>query len=328
MYRKKVTLPKVLLYIAAALVIVYAVMMIIIPASENPRQDGIPGSSHWMDGVPDRTALNDIVLPGTHDSATKNTQLAYFSKCQSLTVGEQLNAGFRYLDIRLGTDGKSERLKLMHGFTSCRTGPWPWSSALYLEDVLEQCYAFLDANPSEAVVFAVKYEHGDASIADVERMLDSYIQKDPSYWLLSDTIPTVGEARKKLVLMRRYNDEAGLGAQAGIPLIWSEQRDNSDVSLNMARENNGTYTLWVQDRFKYGTEDKWNAFKDGLENCRSGGDSLALSFLSTNGSGGYGHPYKYAKALNPRILGGEGLKGWIVIDFATAELAQAIYCNN
>jgi len=193
---------------------------------------------------------------------------------------------------------------------------------------LNFCISEEERTPSQLMVFAVKYEHGDASIADVERMLDSYIQKDPSYWLLSDTIPTVGEARKKLVLMRRYNDEAGLGAQAGIPLIWSEQRDNSDVSLNMARENNGTYTLWVQDRFKYGTEDKWNAFKDGLENCRSGGDSLALSFLSTNGSGGYGHPYKYAKALNPRILGGEGLKGWIVIDFATAELAQAIYCNN
>ena len=55
-----------------------------------------------------------------------------------------------------------------------------------------------------------------------------------------------------------------------------------------------------------------------------------LSFLSTKGSAAFGHPWKYAGALNPRLLGlePESLRGWIAVDFATARLAAQIYGAN
>ena len=59
-------------------------------------------------------------------------------------------------------------------------------------------------------------------------------------------------------------------------------------------------------------------------------DELVLSFLSTKGSAAYGHPWKYAKALNAKLLAlDEGaLRGWIVVDFASSRLAAQIYGEN
>ena len=169
----------------------------------------------------------------------------------------------------------------MHGFTSCKTGPMPWSGALTLDDVLAGCYAFLEAHPTETVLFAAKYEHGDASVSQVQQTLDAYLQKNPEAWLLTDTMPTLGQARGRLVLLRRWEDEAGLGARAGLPLLWEDQRGHADPSQNTALCDQGSYRLWVQDRFEYGAEDKWAAFTAGLNPKGAREDDLVLSFLST-----------------------------------------------
>ena len=216
----------------------------------------------------------------------------------------------------------------MHGFTNCTTNGWPWAGALYLDDVLKDCYAFLSAHPTEAIVFAVKQEHGSESVAQFETLLNAYVQKNPDRWLLTDRIPTVAEARGKLVLMRRYADEANLGEQSGIPLLWDNQNGHDDVSKNLATHDNGTYTLSVQDRYEYEEGAKWQAFLLGLQSGRPGEDTVAIHFLSTKGSGTYGHPFKYARALNLNLLATDGISGWIVVDFGSAKLAQHIYEAN
>ena len=318
---------RVLLGLLAAILVV-ALVMVIVPLTEGVDKTPVPGSADWMAALPDETPINQIVLPGTHDSATQYVQLAFFSKCQGLDIPDQLAAGYRYLDIRLGVDEHNDIFKLMHGFTSCKTTP-PALFDLYLDDLLRGCYAFLTDHPTETVVFAVKFEHGDRTIAEVQRMLDAYIREDPDFWLLTDTLPTLGEARGKLVLLRRWEDEAGLGAAAGIPLLWSDQKGSNDVSLDAAVEPQGNYTLLVQDRFEYSAADKWAAFTRGMEQAAGRGDGdLAIHFLSTKGTAAYGHPYKYAKALNPRLLALDGLDGWIVVDFASARLAEHIYSAN
>ena len=160
-------------------------------------------------------------------------------------------------------------------------------------------------------------------------MLAAAIFEHPELWLLTDSLPALGEARGRLVLLRRWEDEAGLGKAAGIPFRWPDQKDREDTSLAAAREPQGGYTLWVQDRFQYDTDEKWAAFTEGLKTEREAGDVL-LSFLSTNGSGAYGHPWKYARALNEKLeaLRRSDLNGWIVVDFATPQLAQKIYEAN
>ena len=320
----------IVLRLIVILAIVFALLMYVIPAFERADRTAVPGSADWMARLDDGLPLGGIVLPGTHDSATKNVLLAWFSKCQSLDIGAQLDAGYRYLDIRLAVDG--ERLRLMHGFAGCTEGPFPWSGRLYLDAVLEQCRDFLRAHPTEAVVFAVKQEHGDESVAEFERLLDRYCtdaeMKD--FFLLTDRIPTLGEARGRLVLMRRYEDAAGLGAAGGIPLLWDDQGGREDTSLHTAAHDNGSYHLYVQDRYKYGDTDKWKAFLGGMAAGETGADAVSINFLSTNGTAAYGHPYAHAKALNDALLSWDNsvLRGWIVVDFASPKLAERIWSRN
>lgn len=311
-----------------ALLLAAILTLYIIPLTETDRQQTVEGSGDWMARLDDGLRLGELAIPGTHDSATQYVTLAFFGKCQTKTIRRQLDAGFRYLDIRLAVDGA--QLKLMHGFVNCKTGALPWSSTLYLDAVLADCYSFLDEHPGETVLFAVKQEHGKDPVADFERLLDSYIRKDAERWLLTDTMPTLGQARGKLVLLRRYEDEAGLGANAGIPLLWLGQSGSSDVSLNTVAEDNGSYTLWVQDRYCYKTEDKWTAFLAGLGAADAAAGDVTVSFLSTKGTLPFGHPYAYADTLNARLLQHElqASDGWIVVDFATAPLAAHIYEAN
>lgn len=316
-----------LLSVLLILVVLLAAVMYLVPLFEHVNNDPVEGSADWMAKLDGKLPLNEINLPGTHDSATQYVGLPFFSRCQDLSVRGQLNAGFRYLDIRLGdSDG---RLKLMHGFVNCKTGAAPWSGALYLDAVLKDCYAFLKEHPTETVVFAVKQEHGDLSASDFENLLAGYIAKNPDQWLLTDRIPTLEQARGRLVLMRRYEDEAGLGANSGIPMLWKDQNGHDDVSLHAAEEDNG-YLLRVQDRYCYGAGDKWNAFLAGLDTASTENGTISLHFLSTKGTLPFGHAYYFAGKLNPKLMKTElpGRCGWIVVDFGTAKLAQMIYSTN
>jgi len=91
----------------------------------------------WMNYINNSTYINQIVIPGTHDSGTYNVgtlsvinnkyakylnplglvtaQLSEFAQTQSMNIIEQLNNGIRYLDVRLGLENaKSEKLFLCH----------------------------------------------------------------------------------------------------------------------------------------------------------------------------------------------------------------------
>ena len=308
--------------------LVFLIGMWTLPMTETVRDKTREGSADWMAKLGDDLPLNGVVLPGTHDSATRFVQLAFFSKCQSLSIGEQLRAGYRYLDIRLGLDG--DNLKLVHGFTNCKVGRKLWDKPLMLDAVLEECYAFLSEHPTETVVFAVKKEKKEEDTLAFENALNAYIEKNPGRWLLTDSLPTVGEARGKLVLFRRYEDAAGLGAKSGISFLWEEQKGFEDPTLNTVMEDNGTYRLWIQDRFEYSDREKWDAFLAGLHEQEIAVSDLAVHFLSTKGTAKYGHPFTHARALNQKFLRLQSneLSGWIIVDFADAALAEKIYNAN
>lgn len=300
-----------------------------LPLLERGDRTAVPGSGDWMASLDDSLPLNQITLPGSHDSATQYVQLAFFSKCQGLSVYEQLEAGCRYLDIRLADAEKGEDFpSLRHGFTRCKLSLF--GNTMYLNDLLRQCYAFLVQHPTETVLFAVKHEYGDASTAEFETVLDGFTAARPDFWLLRDTMPTLGEARGKLVLLRRYEDAAGFGERAGIPFLWESQQGSADRGLTIAVEEQSGYTLFVQDRYEYAIEDKWEAFLLGMAQARElrGEQDAALHFLSTKGTAKYGHPFAFARELNRRLAEQGGYDGWIVLDFFSAPLAERIYTVN
>ncbi|MBQ7600423.1 MAG: phosphatidylinositol-specific phospholipase C domain-containing protein [Clostridia bacterium] len=288
-------------------------------------------SRSWMSMIPDERPINEITVPGTHDSASRFAMLSYFTKCQASSVRTQLEDGFRFLDIRLGNEDDG-RISLWHGFCRCRKGFFPWEQTVYLEDVLGDCYSFLENNPSEAVIFCVKHEHGD-DLVRMQKVLHEQIGQRPEMWYLSDSIPTMGECRGKLVLVRRYDDILGLGKEAGLDIAWSDQAGGRAEMLDAAVETKNGFILVIQDRYKYGAEEKWSAFTKGLEKT-AGTDNdtvLSIHYLSTNGTEAFGHPYAHAKILNDRILSLDNSKfelRWIVLDFSDSELAYTIYSSN
>lgn len=309
------------------IVLVFAILMYMVPALEGVDRTPAEGSADWMAALYDESYLSDVVLPGTHDAATSNVQLAFITRCQALPIKEQLEAGFRYLDIRLGASG--DKLKLMHGFTNCTTSGWPWAGALYLDDVLEDCYAFLEAHPTETIVFAVKHEHGSETPEKFEALLSAYIEQNPDKWLLTDRIPKVGEARGRIVLLRHYETDPNWKPTIGMPCYWQTQNGHDDVTKNAAAHPEGAFSLTVQDRYEYGADDKWNAFLSGQAANQTGEDALSIHFLSTKGTSAFGHPYSLARTLNGNLLSYDGaLNGWIVVDFGSPALAYRIWSEN
>lgn len=323
MAKKKFSAWNVLWIIPLLAVLAVCVMMYVIPAFEGVSAEKVEGSENWMKDLPDEALLSEVVLPGTHDSATQYAQLAFFSKCQSLGFREQLDAGYRYLDIRLG-DG--EGLPLMHGFINCTVNGWPWAGTLYLESVLSDCYAFLEANPTETIVFCVKHEHGDAPDADFAEKLAAFTAEAPERWYEGSEVPTVGEARGKLVLLKRFEDG---GKLPGLTFIWEKQRGYADTEKHSEAYENPACTGYVQDRFEYDADEKWTAFVKGMGTAEASETSVSLNFLSTKGHAKYGHPWKFASVLNKKLAeNGDGLCGWIIVDFGSAELAKTIWSAN
>lgn len=288
-------------------------------------------SANWMGSIDGSLYLNQISIPGTHDSAAIYAWLGFFSNCQSLTIPKQIDAGYRYLDIRLAVS--KGRLKFMHGFTNCRKSFLPFSDNLYLEDILPSIYTFLKKHPSETIIFNVKQEHGNESVEEFETILNKYVEANPEYWYLSSSIPTLDEARGKIVLARRYSDEAALGEKSGLPLIWVDQRGSEPAADAAEIFDSEGITLFIQDRFEYSLADKWKAFF-GLftTNPAKNSSSVLINFLSTKGGLTYGHPFYYANFLNKRLLklisDADSNVGWLILDFGTAKIAREIYTQN
>ena len=149
-------------------------------------------NTKWQAGIPGSIRLNMLSLPGTHDTMTY-TSKASFVQTQTLNLREQLNSGIRVVDIRV---------QLSHGSFAIHHGD------IYLHknftDVLKDVTSFLNKNPSEFVVMRISKTGGKG--ADYEKALSNYISEYSKYfwWNKSSTAknPTVGEIRKKIVVLR------------------------------------------------------------------------------------------------------------------------------
>ena len=283
-------------------------LLYLVPLTEKADSNGMAMDAEWMSKIPDHIPLNEITLAGTHASATQFTQFPFLFRCQAMNVEAQLNAGFRFLDIGVAVESADggRRLKLMTGFIDCLTGAMPDSSKLYLDGVLTQCFSFLRKHPTETVIIAISQQHGKESVSSLQQLLYDYVMHDEQYWFL------------------------WLGAASGISLRWDDQSAAENTALHVAACNNGTYTLYVQDRSGYSDEEKWQAFTSGMavSSRETSGGAISLNFLSSNGPLYYGHPFSHASVLNAALRNrGENLGGWIVVDFGEPYLARLAYTS-
>lgn len=301
-------------------VVITAVVLVLIPSKDQDVEVELNDDSSWMTNLNDSLPLNQILLPGSHNSASKNVKLGLFNKCQDESILTQLQSGCRYLSIGLGE--YSGELVVKVGKYSCKSDK-VGENVLSFQDILDECYLFLETNPSETILIGVNYEYGNLQIASFEDMLKSYINDK---WYTSGSIPELGEVRGKIVLLRKYE---GI---YGIPFIWKDQKRTRDATLGYEANDNVSYVIYAQDRYEYDNDEKWSAFISDLGKYDDAVLQGAICYngLNTNGSFSYNHPIMHAKLLNNLFIKEDisSYYGWYIFDFFNSEIARHVYKNN
>ena len=279
------------------------------------RNTGAPdtATSHdWMKSLDGNRRISRFSLPGTHNSGALYEPIRGIAQCQNLSIAAQLGAGVRFLDIRCRHI--NNKFYIYHG-------------PIYQRDnfagVIGYCRDFLRANPSETIIVSVKEEYeARNNTRSFEATFDDILARNPAPWLLSSTIPTLNQARGKIVLLRRFSSIKPMGIDAS---NWPD---------NQTFENKN---LRVQDAYKvHDSGDKWNFIESLLQQTRNNKNPpLTLNFASGFQSGWFGIPNIPAVCnnINPRLsqffaANPRGSFGVIAMDFADAEKCAAIYRTN
>ncbi|KAH8737351.1 PLC-like phosphodiesterase [Ilyonectria robusta] len=154
----------------------------------------------WMKELHDDWPLPMLSIPGTHNAATHHKALPSV-RCQSATVSEQLLNGVRFLDVRVSANPDNDELTIVHG-----AFPISLTGNKYLKDFLEDTYEFLDKNPSESLILSLKREGtGKGTDQQMGKYLkNSYVDKKRGRWWTEPKVPTLGAARGKIILVRRF----------------------------------------------------------------------------------------------------------------------------
>ncbi|SFN77271.1 1-phosphatidylinositol phosphodiesterase [Pseudobutyrivibrio sp. JW11] len=288
-------------------------------------------TTSWMGNLSDDLYLSEITIPGTHDSCARNVMLGYVMRCQDTDVSEQLENGYRYLDFRVALDEKTNKVKMVHNFASCHEDGNLFSDYLYFDDVCADVYSFLQQYPTETVIVNIKIEDDDHSVSDIQNLLTEQINANKDYWYIEDEIPLLSDARGRIVLATRFSDAAATDMM-GLNMQWAEQDNNTPIDIPYELYVYNNFRVWIQDRYKYNVEDKYEAIVDGLENCEADENTLFLNFISTSGDGKIGHPRGYANTLNELLmeyqLKDDTSYGIIIVDFGNKDLARHIYYTN
>lgn len=277
----------------------------------------VVNANEWMMNLPGSTNLTQLSIPGTHDSGARFEPIGGTAKCQDLTISEQLNAGTRFLDIRCRHI--DDAFAIHHGSIY---------QNMNFTDVLNMCYDFLDAHPSETIVMSVKEEYNSSNTTrSFEATFDSYIQLNPSKWYMQASVPDLGDVRGKIVLLRRFGASTtpkGIDATS-----WA---DNTTFSIS-----NANASLRVQDQYQVPDNNtKWtnitNLFNESATNSNS---TLYINFSSGYKPLIFGIPSitTVSNNINPKLetyftTNTGGRFGIIPMDFANANRNKLIIDTN
>ena len=269
----------------------------------------------WMSRFKDDTPLPALSIPGTHNSPAYHKALPSV-RCQAASVAEQLLRGVRFFDIRLQVRPADidprRRLVLVHSAFSVKL-----VGHNTLHDLLDDIARFLEVHPSETILMSVKRDSGKGTDEQLGTLLHDLYASDHSKWFTAPRPPYLGEARGKIVLIRRFNLGEDLkheygGAGWGIDAsVWADNTPESTCPSGH---------VCVQDYYSMMTSqdvDKKIHYSQGLlakaakRECdpRSGGHAadekhpLIINFLTGSNLWKLScWPERIAARLNPHIL--------------------------
>jgi len=227
-----------------------------------------PAASVWMSRHPDSAPLAQLNIPGAHDIATWNFSRAMrdsipadagaldpaYYRTQTLGPIHALNSGVRFFDLRYAFDPAGARLVFWHHDALL-------SGVAGVEDVMYAFYAWLDKHPSEAVILSFQYEGGTTAGASnnvaVQTSLFNILTSEAAQRYIlqtKDELGTLGEARGKIILFRRFDtDKLPAGYDAGAlpglhlsPGAWPDNSADFGLVYNDARN----LTAYIEDYYE------------------------------------------------------------------------------
>ncbi|KAL2885139.1 1-phosphatidylinositol phosphodiesterase [Ceratocystis lukuohia] len=175
---------------------------------------GFSRISNWMSKIGNDVPLSALTIPGTHSSMSYELT-GSLTQTQNNNLACQLLGGIRYFDISCQyTNGN---IMVYNGLV--KTG-------FSLGDVLNTMFNFLDGHPQEALILRIRK---GGMLGDSKKLLDFIEQyftpgsemgdRAAQYIYFSDgdeaTIPTLGEVRGKVVILRDFKSSPP--ARYGIP---------------------------------------------------------------------------------------------------------------
>lgn len=272
----------------------------------------------WMLDIPDDTPVTTLSVPGTHDSCCVDGFMG-FGQTQYLDLPEQLDAGIRFLDIRLSH--YRDNLFVHHDILHMGKN---------YKDVLDVCTEFLDEHPSETIFMSVKDESRlDSALGKFapSEIFGKY-RGDPANWVIRSgsfeeafnartwenvedsalffnffcPVPgrgpvdesctltpgtTLGDVRGKVILLRRFRG----GPDVGCDLTHWPENECFRCEKGLVYD--------IEDRYQDpGEDEKFDFIVEHLDKARHGDQGeLFITFSSAVNL----KPSRYSKAINRRL---------------------------
>lgn len=290
----------------------------------------------WMKYVDDNKFLDELSIPGTHDSGTcsvdndtepQSSQV----KCQQDYIPTQLLEGIRYFDIRLG---KGDNPGIDHGdYYLLKKDAY----FMHLSDVIGYFKTFLNENPTEALIMLVSRGNDEATDESVTTAFAKVLDDNPKLFYTSSRVPTLGEVRGKIVLLRRFglDGDSVSGHTWGLDLTeWDDKiKAHSDsATMCLVQDARGFEAagetgdkepyctkVYAQDKYKLTGTDKlsWvdNALKETTGRTRNKVDVVdddganvpvqercwSINYTSCTGLSHGGNPFTSARVVNEHL---------------------------
>ena len=303
-------------------------------------------ANEWMAGIPDEALLSSINIPATHDTGTAGVvedlvPSVSITSCQNLYYDEQLNMGARSFDIRANAtkdDASAADVKIVHGgeLWQCQEKN---GNDLTLQSILNTSLGFLEKHKSETVILTVKPDAG--STIGLEHAVAEFIEKNKDKVYSGGDIPSMKEARGKIIFLRRFNltknYDSSVERAMGFNLTNWDNIKYKDYKYAYKLYDDGKNHVYIQDAYNtYGSE-KW-AYILGTMKQTTGQDTSHPieynSWVINYTSCARGTPLGLTREINPRLFKDEDncidnrFLGTVMLNFIDEPMSRLIYETN
>jgi len=303
-------------------------------------------ANEWMAGIPDDALLSSVNIPATHDTGTAGVvddlvPSVSITSCQNLYYDEQLNMGARSFDIRANAtkdEASATDVKIVHGgeLWQCQEKN---GSDLTLQSILNTSLGFLEKHKSETVILTVKSDAG--STVGLEHAVAQFIEKNKDKVYSGGDIPSMKEARGKIIFLRRFNltknYESSVERAMGFNLANWDDIKYKDYKYAYKLYDDGKNHVYIQDAYNtYGSE-KWPYILETMKQTTGQDTSHPIEYNSwvfNYTSCSRGAPLGLTQEINPRLFKDEDncidnrFLGTVMLNFIDDPMSRLIYETN